>query len=977
MNDPLSGGTPSRIQYIQAEPGGMRIFDYPFQILADSDLTVAVNDAILDPETYFVGGIGNPGGGEVSLTEPPEVGSRITLWRAMPFTMDDAFAAGTEIRAANLNAAFERLTMMVQQVADETANAIHTSVTDLDRDLTLPSVAERAGRYLSFDADGRPEAVTARFIGDMQNLGLVYLGAHATISAPTNRLNGTSLQVGDLYFDIDADAMNIWRPGGWTTAATPDATLFRHDGSLAMSGDLDLGGHDIVHPGLIDGRDVAADGAVLDALKEIIADWEFTTRYIAMRNAWEIAQLRGLTVHALANTYLDTFQDLSGVETGMMPIGTNEGAVISGTDGSINVVNGLWGPDYAFDGGVHDTGAQAIGDPTYFYIGKDWGAGNARTITKIRAWGEPGTLGFAAQVTTCALSFQASNSGAWAGEETILWSDPSFADPGGAFVEIEIADTTSAFRFHRFLIEETEEAQELQVMNLTLFEGLDLPLSSSGIRLDQVNGGVANGDGPHSVLSSTEHWSTRAGFAHSGDAISVSPNAGAIRTKLPLIGNFDVTLTLGTVSANGLWRFGLFEQGEIAKFDPSLILGGLPVDPASSEGIGIDNGIGLSIEQDSLQILKVQDNVAGPDGSASVGLVTGDRLTIRRRADVLSILVNDTGVIETTLDPETAYYAVLGSGAEACDFESLSWTEWQDEPMELISAPVQADGIVNDLHILVETEGLYSGENTLPLSNDFLAAPWIQAGTTLEVLSDQSGSRLGFRLTETETPGVHALIRIVPIRPGQTYTASLFAKADERTRLRLLWGNQSTSRYGYAIYDLESGTVGSPVSIGTASPFAATIIPAGSGWYRCVLTGLLDTNSDQGQFSVYCLNESGQSQYPGNVEQGLSISGAQLEAAEIAGPYFETSDSAPPPRPVLGRDVEISVSSDAGTSWQIAKLVRPPLQSSDHLIAHYFAELTGVPQGADLRIRFSLDRAESVRLKRWALQADCPLLLND
>lgn len=977
MNDPLSGGTPSRIQYIQAEPGGMRIFDYPFQILADSDLTVAVNDAILDSETYFVSGIGNPGGGEVSLTEPPEVGSRITLWRAMPFTMDEAFATGTEIRAAALNGAFGRLTMMVQQVADETANAVRASITDLERDLTLPTVAERAGRYLSFDADGRPEAVTARFIGDMRNLGLVYLGAYSTIAAPTNRLNGTSLQVGDLYFDIDADAMNIWRAGGWTTAAAPDATLFRHDGSLAMSGDLDMGGHDIVNPGLIDGRDVAADGAVLDALKEIITDWEFTTRYIAMRNAWEIAQLRGLTVHALANTYLDTFQDLSGVETGMMAIGSNEGTVISGTDGSINVVNGLWGPDYAFDGRAHDTGAQANGGPTFFYIGKDWGAGNARTITKIRAWGEPGALGFAAQATTCALSFQASNTGAWAGEETTLWSDPSFADPGGAFVEVEIADTTSAFRFHRFLIEETEEAQELQVMNLTLFEGLDLPLSSSGIRLDQVNGGLANGDDPHFVLSSTEHWSTRAGFAHSGDAISVSPNAGAIRTKLPLFGNFDVELTLGTVSSNRLWRFGLFAQGEIASFDPSLVLGGLPIDPASTAGIGIDNGIGLSLEQDFLQILKVQNNVAGLDGSASVGLVSGDRLTVRRRAGVLSILLNDTGVIETTLDPATAYYAVLGSGDEAYDFESLSWTEWRDEPMALISAPILTDGIVNDLHILVETEGLYRGENALPLSNDFLSAPWIQAGATLEVLSDQSGPRQGFRLTETETPGVHALIRIVPIRPGQTYTASLFAKAAERTRLRLLWGNQSTSRYGYAIYDLESGTVGSPVSIGTASPFAATIIPAGSGWYRCVLTGLLDTNSNQGQFSVYCLNDFNQTHYPGVLASGLTVSGAQLEAAETVGPYFETSNTVPGPRPVLGRDVEIAISSDGGISWEDAKLVRPPLQSSDHLIAHYFAELTGVPQGDDLRIRFNLDRVESVRLKRWALQADCPLLLND
>lgn len=62
--------------------------------------------------------------------------------------------------------------------------------------------------------------------------------------------------------------LNLWNPdtSTWFQVPMEDPTLFmRHDGSVAMTDDLDMGGQAITNVGNVDGRNVSADGIVLDA----------------------------------------------------------------------------------------------------------------------------------------------------------------------------------------------------------------------------------------------------------------------------------------------------------------------------------------------------------------------------------------------------------------------------------------------------------------------------------------------------------------------------------------------------------------------------------------------------------------------------------------------------------------------------------------------------------------------------------------
>ncbi len=975
MQDLPAGGTAPRIQYVQTAPGSQREFGYPFRVLSDTDIRVAQDNSMLDPGDYSVSGIGDPSGGTVTLNGAPPVGSRITVWRQMPLVSGNGFASGTEIGAPALNEAFDRLVMMAQQVAEDASNAVRPALTDVIRDLTLPPLEERAGKFLSFDSQGCPETVAARYIGNLQNFGLIYLGSHAGTSPPELRLNGTALRSGDLYFDSDDGLMKVWRGNEWAIAATPDPTLFRHDGSLSMTGDLDLGGHNIVNAGLIDGRNIATDGTMLDALSKTIADWELASRIIALRNAWEIARLRGLTAYALSNTYLDTFEDLTGLETGQMAIPPSDGTIIHGTDGTLQTMAGIWGPELAFDRNSSGTGIQATGDATQLHVGKDWGDGQSRTVTRVRAWGEPTEGGFASQAATCALAFQGSQTGAWAGEEITLWSDPTFEDPGGAHVEFDVVDTTTAYRFHRFLVEETQTATSLQIMELELFAGHHAPSTSTGIRL--VDGeGIANGDPPASILSTESHWLPRAGFVHTGDSLVIDAAVGAIRTKLPLRGNFELTLSLGASGPDHLWQIGLVEDGDIGNFDPAQSFGGLPIDSGATSGLGVENGIAVSVSQNHVRLLRIEQNIVHDDGTAATILSQGDEVSVVRHGVEVSVKVNGIEILQCETTLSACSYGILGSHTTPCGYESIAWNLNHDDPMTLVSKGITAATPPEELHILIEADGVHRGENNLTHSNDFLASAWNKAGATVQAHEDPGLGHTVFRIEETESPGVHAMIRIVSIVPGQVHTASLFAKAAERTKLRLLWGNQSTSRYAYAIYDLTNGTASSPVTVDTVGAFNAEIQPVGNGWYRCAISGELDSVSDQGQLSCYLLRESNFTHYPGNPTMGAAVYGAQLESAPSPGPYFETTDTAVGPRVVLERDFLLEASRNDGLSWQTASLANSPVPAFDRLIAHYVTDFFAEPTGQTVRLRLSLDRPEPIRINRWAVQADCLLSIS-
>lgn len=125
-------------------------------------------------------------------------------------------------------------------------------------------------------------------------------------------------------------------------------------------------------------------------------------------------------------------------------------AIAGGTGTAIGNMTGNGGLAAGFDGTTAQAQAASAGetggtgDAT---IGKDWGAGNDKIITRLRLW-QPtnGAVNGASGNLTVTLDGSA-NGSAW----TTLYSNSAWADANGGTLDVPAASitTTTAYRYHR------------------------------------------------------------------------------------------------------------------------------------------------------------------------------------------------------------------------------------------------------------------------------------------------------------------------------------------------------------------------------------------------------------------------------------------------------------------------------------------------------------------------------------------------
>jgi len=150
--------TPSLIPRIQLIATGVEQgFSFAFPVTDAAELYVWVDD---DPRSDIAVDLLETGdGGTVSFADnPPAAGQRVTIARVIGLARGAQFAEGGVLRAEALNAEFERLTRLVQQVDEKAARAIKlppAAAFPAMQDLTLPAGA-RSNRVLGFDAQGQP-----------------------------------------------------------------------------------------------------------------------------------------------------------------------------------------------------------------------------------------------------------------------------------------------------------------------------------------------------------------------------------------------------------------------------------------------------------------------------------------------------------------------------------------------------------------------------------------------------------------------------------------------------------------------------------------------------------------------------------------------------------------------------------------------------------------------------------------------------
>jgi len=333
------------------------------------------------------------------------------------------------------------------------------------------------------DADVNSIGVVAANLQDIRNFSDTYLGAAA--SDPTTRTDGSDLQDGDIFFDTGLARWKVYASGSgtWIVSYTTSTEYLTRDGSVAMTGalqapDVVINGSGVWHPGnqgagsgldadRIDGVEGAALAlqSDIDGVTERMALIEADLALNTLRDLVD----RGWSIYSMVSGVADPLKDLSGLSYLDRPIPQDEGAVISGGDGSEYTALNTHGALHAFDGERYNFGYQRSGGPTFGWVGKDWGAGSARRVSRVKAWSHE-TRGFMELAGLCSLKVQGSTTGAWAGEEVTLWSDATFANSGAASVDVSIPDLTTAYRYHRFMVEETDAGADIHIVEVAFYE---------------------------------------------------------------------------------------------------------------------------------------------------------------------------------------------------------------------------------------------------------------------------------------------------------------------------------------------------------------------------------------------------------------------------------------------------------------------------------------------------------------------------
>lgn len=149
-----------RIKY--SGNGSTVAFTYNFRILDQDELEVIlVNSSgveILQVITtnYTVAGVGDAGGGTVTMVTAPATGESLVLRRNMPFTQGTDYTSGDAFPAETHEEALDELTMADQQLLEVTDRAIKAPKQDSAIG-NLPNATNRANTVLGFDVNGDPE----------------------------------------------------------------------------------------------------------------------------------------------------------------------------------------------------------------------------------------------------------------------------------------------------------------------------------------------------------------------------------------------------------------------------------------------------------------------------------------------------------------------------------------------------------------------------------------------------------------------------------------------------------------------------------------------------------------------------------------------------------------------------------------------------------------------------------------------------
>jgi hypothetical protein len=179
--------------------------------------------------------------------------------------------------------------------------------------------------------------------------------------------------------------------------------------------------------------------------------------------------------------------------------------------------------------------------------------------------------------------------------------------------------------------------------------------------------------------------------------------------------------------------------------------------------------------------------------------------------------------------------------------------------------------------------------NLLTWSEQFDNAAWVKTRSSISANAAVApdGTTTADKLVEDATASSTHFTQQTVTAGLAAYTFSVYAKAAERTAVRLAMTDNAT---GTLLVDvnLSTGTTSGLAAGGSWTGAAASIANAGAGWYRITLTGT--RNAGTVSIAQVFLLSGGNASYTGDGTSGAFLWGAQLEVGTTASAYQRITD---------------------------------------------------------------------------------------